>query len=777
MQPAPNPARTPARAAEEWLTPRRFACVLALLIAATFPGILIGSSTFVVRDFGMFSYPVAYFHRESFWRGELPFWNPYSNCGVPFLAQWNTLALYPPSLIYLLLPLAWSLPLFCLIHVFWGGMGMYFLARRWTNNCLGAGLAGIIFSFNGLSLNFLMWPSHIATFAWLPWVLLLGQRAWNEGGRIFVWAVLAGAAEMLAGGPETIAVTWGILGILVCGDWICRNGPRGKIVLRFLALGCLVALLCAAQLLPFLELLAHSQRDSGYAASTHDWSMPFWGWANFLVPLFRTAPTPQGVFLQTGQYWTSSYYAGIATVLLVAIAFRRNRDWRVLALGALLLVGMVLALGNGTLLYRALLFCFPQMGFVRYPVKFVILVLAVAPLLAAFGFTKLAETSQRPGRFEITFGAILFLLIGVIVAVDWKSPLPDGVWKATWQNGASRAFFLIVTFGILAALAGTEGRRRTLLSCFLLAVFWLDFNTHAPTQNPNAKPFIYTPGWAKSQNRLDPQPQLGESRAMVDPQALDYLKHYPLPNVDETYLRNRLALRVNCNLLDAVPQVDGFFSLTPREAFRTAALPYDHPDKQYPALLDFLGVSQMTVLETNIDWVKRPNAMKIASAGQRAVFANDQAAFDSFSQTNVDFHQTVILPEEARGRVSATAQNAARVSDEKFANQLVTLKVESPSPALVVISQSYYPAWKAYVDGTATKIWRANYAFQALEVPAGTHDVKLVYEDHKFKVGSVLSLLGLVACGGIWLQASRSIKPVEVRSGTFPQTTPASATT
>ena len=160
-----------ADAADEWLTAGRFALLLGLLIFATFPGVLLGSATFIIRDYGMFSYPVAFFHRECFWRGELPLWDPLSHCGVPFLAQWNTLTLYPLSLIYLLLPLTWSLSFFCLAHLFWGGMGMYFLAHRWTGHRLAAGLAGVIFAFNGLTLNFLMWPSHEATFAWLPWVI------------------------------------------------------------------------------------------------------------------------------------------------------------------------------------------------------------------------------------------------------------------------------------------------------------------------------------------------------------------------------------------------------------------------------------------------------------------------------------------------------------------------------------------------------------------------------------------------------------------------------
>src|SRR5229473_779115 len=102
---------------------------------------------------GFFGYPLAHYHRESFWRGEIPLWNPYNNCGLPFLAQWNTLVLYPGSLFYLLFPLSWSLGVFCLIHQFLAGLGMYFLCRRWTTSQLAATVAGVAFAFNGFTLG------------------------------------------------------------------------------------------------------------------------------------------------------------------------------------------------------------------------------------------------------------------------------------------------------------------------------------------------------------------------------------------------------------------------------------------------------------------------------------------------------------------------------------------------------------------------------------------------------------------------------------------------
>jgi uncharacterized membrane protein YfhO len=89
----------------------------------------------------------------------------------------------------------------------------------------------------------------------------------------------------------------------------------------------------------------------------------------------------------------------------------------------------------------------------------------------------------------------------------------------------------------------------------------------------------------------------------------------------------------------------------------------------------------------------------------------------------------------------------------EFANQRISIQTEAPAASLVVISQAHYPAWKAYVDGRPTRIWRANYAFQAVEVPAGPHQVQLLYKDKRLLMGAALSSLGLLACLGLWLVA------------------------
>jgi hypothetical protein len=725
--------------------------MLGLFLAATFPRVLIGLRTFNLRDYGMFSYPVAAFHRACFWRGEFPLWNPFNHCGVPFLAQWNTLALYPGSLIYLMLPMPWSLSFFCLLHLFWGGLGMYFLARHWTQHTLAGAIAGVIFTFNGLFLNFLMWPSHAATFSWLPWVLWLVPYAWREGGRWLVTATLAAAMQILAGGPETIALTWIILGLLALGDWVRRDAPRAQMTCRFLAVGVLAGLVCAAQLLPFLELLSHSQRDAGYSAATHDWSMPIWGWANFFVPLFRTSPNPQGVFLQNGQYWTSSYYAGIATLLMCAVALRRVRDWRVPLLGGLAFVALVLAWGQTSFLYGLLRTVLPPLGFVRYTVKFVILVLAVAPLLAAFGLQALAGKAGKLGRFEWACAGVALGLITLTVGVDWNANVPDDVHQALWQNGLARALFFAGTMALLAFYLSASDSRRPVLGCLLLVAVWLDLALHVPAQNPTVSPVAYETE-AHPSSSISPFP----SRTLVSAEARDKLSIGSLPDGLENYRRNRRAGRADCNLLDELPIVDGFFSLTPRESARVTALPYDRPPVTSPALLDFLAVSQTTTPGTLTEWTPRATAMPIITAGQQPVFADDAATLDALRQTNSDFHQSVYLPPEARGAVTAARSSDARVVGTLFANERIAFQTTASVPTVVVVAQTWYPGWRATVDGKPVKIWRANYAFQALEVPAGQHHAELVYQDRAFLLGLFLSGAGLLACVGLWFSTRRS---------------------
>jgi uncharacterized membrane protein YfhO len=105
--------------------------------------------------------------------------------------------------------------------------------------------------------------------------------------------------------------------------------------------------------------------------------------------------------------------------------------------------------------------------------------------------------------------------------------------------------------------------------------------------------------------------------------------------------------------------------------------------------------------------------------------------------------------------VSVSNASPAKVSVQQFAPQKVQMEVQAPEPALVVIAQTYYHNWQAYVDDQPTPLLRANHAFQALQVPAGQHHVTLVYVDRMFHCGALVSFLSAAILAGLWFRGRR----------------------
>ena len=91
----------------------------------------------------------------------------------------------------------------------------------------------------------------------------------------------------------------------------------------------------------------------------------------------------------------------------------------------------------------------------------------------------------------------------------------------------------------------------------------------------------------------------------------------------------------------------------------------------------------------------------------------------------------------------------------RLASHHLEFDVRSAQPSLVSMAQSFYHPWHAYVDGQRVPLWRANYAFQALEVPAGQHHVNVKYEDRAFQVGAVISAVTWIAVLLAWLRRGR----------------------
>ncbi|HEX4646647.1 MAG TPA: hypothetical protein VH598_13670, partial [Verrucomicrobiae bacterium] len=506
---------------------------------------------------------------------------------------------------------------------FLAGVGMYFLAHRWTGSRLGAALAGTVFAFNGLSWHALLWPNNIAALGWMPWVVLAMEEAWRQGGRAVILAALAGAMQMLAGAPEIILQTWLVVGAF-CGLELFRGEiPRARMLGRAVVVGILVAGLTAAQLLPFLDLLAHSQRDVSYGGAI--WAMPRTGWANFLVPLFHCAIyRGMGVFTQIDQNWSSSYYLGTIIIGLAALALWRVRERRVWLLGGAALAGLNLALGEHGWAYAALKQIVPQVGFMRYPIKFVVLAIFAFPLLAAHGLAWLEglplEQWRRERRQVSGLVLSLFAAMAVILWFAYVYPLPTDNFAATVKDIGARALFLVLTIGCLALLRQKGQLKIQLwLQAGLVSLLWFDVFTHAPDTTPTASRTVYEPDTIREFFKWNGELRPGVSRAMPSKASFRRMLYDSTGSFEQDINGRRLALFLNCNLLDHACKLDGFYSLDVKEFGAVLKAVYA-PQNPMSKLRDFLGVAYTTNPTNIVDWVPRTSFLPLVTAGQKPVF-------------------------------------------------------------------------------------------------------------------------------------------------------------
>jgi len=745
---------TQGQGSDSWFNGWRFGSVLGLLIALFFAPVIAGWETFSFLDSGLFAYPVAFHLRDSLWRGEFPLWNPLSNCGVPFAAQWNTLAMYPPSLFYVLLPMPWSFNVFCLGHLVLAGVGMYFLAQRWTGSQLGAALAGVVFAFNGLTWWGLMWPHIIAALAWMPWLILTMEKAWCEGGQHIIRASIIGAMQMLSGGAEAILQTWLFIVVLAGFALARKELCWTKLTPRLVLTGLLVFGLSAVQLLPFLDLLANSQRSGTYADATTAAMAPY-GWANFLVPLFHHCRNVQDIFVPTKLSWTGSYYLGIGTILMAAYAIWRNRGPRVWFLAGVTLFSLLMALGSAGVIYSVIKSVVPFLGFIRFPVKFVMLATFALPLIAAFGVARWRQQNEaKPAEWR-PMKVLVFALVAavaVLALIAWTAPLPKDDPTATIKNAASRAA-LLGGFVAMLALIQKPNRWRTLAQIGVVILAWVDIYTQgsnlSPTvPSPHLEPNVIRKalGW---ETRLSP----GISRAMLSPQAMGKMLTAGSSDPVVDTQGRRLALYMNFNLLDSVPKIDSLWSLELRdyEVIRNMYFAPAEPTR----LEDFLGVSHVSSRENATQWVERDSYAPMITAGQQVTYANPEETLKTMYSGQFDPRQMVFLPPEARSTLGERAATRAQLLATNFSTHRICMDIQAEAETMVVVAQAFYHCWQGYIDGKRTPIWKANAGFQAVGVPAGKHRLELVYVDSMFRSGSVISGLCWTGCVPVWFWLKR----------------------
>ena len=753
-------------------------------------------------------YPFYYFLGESLRSGSIPGWNPYQFSGTPFAADplsgWTYL---PAMVLFTLFPLVVAVKGLMFSHLLLAGLSTYALARTLGMDFPGAFLAAIGYEYSGLFyVQNTCCLQYIGVMAWLPLALLGAELAIRSSRWLYrgLWWGLSGLAI------SQILASWfgqgSYYALLALGGYVAYRtllSPPGNPPLIWgRLLGCVLHggavlafgfALAAAGVLPRLEYNALSNLAGGYPAeivAQGGWSLGDW------------------VLLLKPGLW----YAGI-TILALAlvaplIAWGRFAVpyFTALALGALVLTG------QGPTPLHSVLYLLPRFEQLHphSPERVTVILYLGVALLAGAAFTSLAERArEKPLLLALPLLAALFLA----TTITFAPPRPEG-WVALYplplDNGLSlpmgSLLFLVLTVVLITAyalisdkMAAWRGLAFALLALVVLADLLVADRAIIAEQDLAGEGWLvrireadlaayYRPSEAARflQSREEPFRYFGydpgsegegyqyssplwfgdpavraleaNGRAMLlglqnvqgyNPTHIARYDEY-ITTLNGRYEQNYHFIDVfkdglGSPLLDLLNVRYTIVPAQPSQEDTEGTQQFKQFESTHPTVYED---DQTRVLENR---AALPRAWIVHSA-QRV--GSEKEALDLLSTSQVDPKQTALLEEEPSEELSQSddaSTDEAEVTEYE-ANQ-VQVKTSAEAPGLLVLSEVYYPSWKAYVDGRPAPVYVADGLLRSVAIPAGEHVVELRYESWTLRMGIAISVVACVALIALTISA------------------------
>ncbi len=748
--------------------------ILALVVVAFFWPLMLGGH-WIPRgggDLVSFIWPMYRFAAHSLRSGQIPLWDPYVYGGAPFVADNQSGVFYPINLLVFVLfgePSYEVVEGLVVFHVWLAGAGMFALLRGVGLRRPAAVFGGVAFALSDLFVTHIGNLNLNATAAWLPLMLLLAHRAlirrsvgWAAGtGAVLALAALAGHGQMLL-----------YAGLMLAGYVVYRlalevANRRWQIAAyRRLLLVCLLGTTivmvgvggAALTLFPAWEMAGHTGRGHlAYEEATAS-SLPPQALAGLLAPGFygRGGVTFWGRWARV-----EVGYAGVVTLVLAvlgvcACASAQVCRWRVGkgvegrecgAVGEgfpggffalLVVVGFVLAMGQYTPVYWVLYRYVPTFDQVRVPARLVVLADLGLAALAAYGLdrVRLSRISRWVG-----LGAVI-AAVGLLTIGLWQAQAVPSARVAQATNSIVVASMLLVLSGVLVWLARryrwSAWLPVALLAADLIALgSVLEVEVNDPTlgfQHQDVVAFL-----RRDANlfRIESSP----ARAWQPDAALVHGLH----DIDGVF--NPLGVALYHAYRWAVGERGA-------PLYNLLGVKYVLADKGKPP-----GDERLVPVYTEnseMDVYLNTQALPMALLVYNARVVSDHGAawaalFDDFDPT-----QVVILEERQAGDLPGLGDRGlstegGRIEFVRYGLNEIELAVEIPRDGWLVLSEVYYPGWRAAVDGEQTEVLRVDYTFRAVRLEPGEHTVRVWFAPWTWTVGlavSVATWAGLAAWAG-----------------------------
>jgi hypothetical protein len=736
-------------------------CLFALLVASCLfflpaivhPDGIIYPSFAPYSDLTVFHWPKGFLIAETFNRhGQLPLWTPLILSGMPLASNQLAMLFYPLNLFCLFLPVNVVLNGLFVAHIFWAGAGLYLFMRRGLAASVAASfIAALNFMFSGKLLAHVAagHASLVGALAWLPWALLCTHLALAE--RKLLYSFFAGIVLALQATLHTQILIYTAYTLLAYALFELLTAPRQKdapflsvkfpqsVVLLLVSIPLTFLLVGTIQILPLIEMMGHSNR----ALSLSEASAFSLSWLPLLV----------GLLLPTGRGGHEMViYLGLVPLSLVPLTWRRRKNPRVLFFVGLAVFSFLFALGLHTPLFGLCYYLLPGFRWLRTPARAWFLLALAAAILAGYGFDALTtEAWSIRVKRRLTVGAMyaafscLLLGTGLIAVYGLASRATIGL---TLLPVASLGLIILTIRGKL----DRKGLALT-MTLLLLADLWSFDRSLLLVQS--------------SEQAFAPQREVAEYLASQEGLFRVYSPSYSLPQ--------HLAAHSGLQLVDGAEPVhlwryDRFMALAggyPFPGFSVTIPPFP-PDQDLAQAhrdtrpnLTLLGLLNVRFLAAEFP-MNYEDLTLLKVMGRTHVYENERALPRAFvvGQVKVISDEKKILSElalfnpkkvailEEKPDWTLEAPSLFQEAEVTFYSpNKIVVQADLGNPGLLVLSEMWYPGWRAYDNDREVKIHRANYLLRSVYLEVGRHTVELIYDPLSFKVGLWISagaVLGLV---------------------------------
>jgi hypothetical protein len=525
---------------------------------------------------------------------------------------------------------------------------------------------------------------------------------------------------------------------------------------------CIGFSLSAIQILPTLEFSGLSTRGGGldYEFATVE-SFPPKHLLTFFIPQIFGTNADGSFWISDSdwKFWEYCGYTGICALILIIGNIRRLvADREGIFFSFMLLIALFLALGKYNPLYK-LIYLLPGFNTFRVPAQILFLYVFSIAVLAGKGLDCLKNISIPFSAYRVAFTCCSLLLVLIL----WVHVHPDSfftfLFKITNPTGLidniKDQVSSIVTHSILRSFV-----------VLLIILFVLFFYMKKRISYAAGSSFLIVISIVDLGLFSLPMVQTANITSMIDRgKSIRQIKRDSNPT--RAVINDRCFIE-NAGLWYRFHDIQGYDPLILKRYMK-----YIHMSQHIPPddkvvnmhylrdfdnnLIDLLNLKYIVDCSSRTI-IKRSTHVPRAYVVRQVVQKGEREILDYMMRDQFDPLKTVVFEKENPVTVIDRQRGEdfkASCSILRYENEHILIRAEANQQCYLVLSEIFYPGWRAKVDGKRVPIIRGNYMFRVVPLERGDHEVHLYFISQPFYIGTIVSLLTLLCSlsfiiGGQW---------------------------